>query len=191
MSNLCFAGLGNPGLQYKAHRHNVGARLIEELCSFLKIELHIHQKSGCLAATYQHKDTKIYFIIPQSYMNESGHPIAQYLHFYKIDPIDLLVFHDDLDFSPGILRFKDAGGHGGHNGLRSLNNHLGITSYKRCRIGIGHPGSKDQVAGYVLSSPNPHDQDIIHKVIDDVKNNWIFFEEKKWDRIIQFFHQKV
>jgi PTH1 family peptidyl-tRNA hydrolase len=190
MSNvLCFAGLGNPGPQYKGHRHNIGAQLIELLSRLNHVELQLHVKTNCLSAITPFQDKKIHFVVPQSYMNESGYPIAQYLHFYKIASTSLVVVHDELDFSAGELRLKLSGGHGGHNGLRSLHQHLGTADYKRLRIGIGHPGDKDKVAAYVLSQPSREQELLFKDLFHRIELNWSLLAEERWDEIARVFHK--
>ena len=190
-SSLCFVGLGNVGAQYKDHRHNVGAQFIERLASYLNIELQSHPKTHCRAATIDIRGVKIHLVIPECYMNESGLFVAQYLHFYKIAVEDLVVVHDELDFLPGQLRYKAFGGHGGHNGLRNIQLHLNSDRYKRLRIGIGHPGQKDKVAGYVLSRPPLNEHQLIAKLFDDIISLWPQFASREWDKIAMHFHKNA
>ncbi|NBV27855.1 aminoacyl-tRNA hydrolase [bacterium] len=190
MSNLlCFVGLGNPGQQYKDHRHNIGAQLIENIAIYFNVELLLHAKTKCRSAVISVSGKKIHLVIPQSYMNESGYCIAQYLHFYKIQPTDLIVIHDELDFAAGQLRFKVSGGHGGHNGLRSIHQHLGTDQYKRIRVGIGHPGHKDKVADYVLNRPSLKDERLFEDLFNLVLKNWPLFVEESWDKVAMLFHK--
>ena len=149
-----FVGLGNPGVAYAKHRHNIGFLALDGIhrahaggagTGFgpwrRKFEAHVSE--GFLDGV------RVLLMKPQTFMNESGRAVAQALRFYKIDPSAVIVFHDDLDLPPGKVRIKQGGGHGGHNGLRSIGASIG-DNYGRVRIGIGHPGAKDQVIGYVL-----------------------------------------
>jgi PTH1 family peptidyl-tRNA hydrolase len=188
-SALCFAGLGNPGSQYKDNRHNLGAQFIERLSKTLGIELQVHPKSKVLSAVLSLGAKKIHLIIPQSYMNNSGLPIAQYLHFYKIEPQSLVVVHDELDFESGQMRIKLSGGHGGHNGLRSIHQHLNTNEYKRIRLGIGHPGSKDKVAHYVLSRPSLDEEIMIELLFKKMIECWPSFAEESWEKLTALFHK--
>ena len=143
-----FVGLGNPGAQYERNRHNVGFMVLDRIGE-------LHRFSGwkkrfqALTADGSIGDDRVLLIKPQTYMNESGQAVGEALRFLKLSPADLYVFHDELDLAPGKLKVKFGGGNAGHNGLRSLSAHIG-NDYARVRIGIGHPGSKDLVSGYVL-----------------------------------------
>lgn len=188
---LCLAGLGNIGEHYADHRHNVGAQLIAFLAHAFHQKLELHQKSRCLHTIIQDINLKIHLIIPQCYMNESGTPIKNYLDFYKIDPQGLIVAHDELDFQPGVLRFKMSGGHGGHNGLRNIHQQIGSESYKRIRIGIGHPGDKSKVASYVLSRPSRGEEDLVRSNFQFILENWNLIKNENWSLLIQILHSKI
>ncbi len=143
-----FVGLGNPGSQYERHRHNVGFMALDRIAD-------MHRFSGwkkrfqALTADGTIADERVLLVKPQTYMNESGQAVGEALRFLKLSLTDLYVFHDELDLAPGKLKVKLGGGNAGHNGLRSISAHVG-NDYARVRIGIGHPGSKDLVSGYVL-----------------------------------------
>jgi PTH1 family peptidyl-tRNA hydrolase len=143
-----FVGLGNPGSQYERNRHNVGFMVLDRIAE-------MHRFSGwkkrfqALTADGTIGESRVLLIKPQTYMNESGQAVGEALRFLKIAPADTFVFHDELDLAPGKLKVKVGGGNAGHNGLRSISAHIG-NDYPRIRIGIGHPGSKDLVSGYVL-----------------------------------------
>ncbi len=109
---------------------------------------------------------KIFFAVPTTYMNESGLAVGSFAKFYQIRPEEILVVHDELDFPPGEVKLKIGGGHGGHNGLRDILAHLGSPDFYRLRIGIGHPGHRDKVVGYVLSRPSADDSIDIARSID-------------------------
>lgn len=156
-------GLGNPGGKYEKHRHNIGFWVIDALAE--------HYGDGTFKDKFQAQSARVsiggqsaLLLKPQTFMNNSGQSVRAALDFYKADPDDVWVLHDELDLSPLKLRVKKGGGEGGHNGLKSITQHLGMPNYHRVRIGIGHPGSKAQVNGYVLNDFNkiesPHFEDL-------------------------------
>ena len=160
-------GLGNPGPQYAAHRHNVGAWFVDILARShdinLRVEPKLHGKIGRLSTPQQ----SCWLFIPTTYMNESGRAVRAVAEFYKIAASSILVAHDELDFTAGIVRLKQNGGHGGHNGLRDIITQLQSSDFLRLRLGIGHPGHRDKVHDYVLSQPSNSDCDLILKAIDE------------------------
>lgn len=142
-------GLGNPGAKYKDNRHNVGFMAIDAIADRFSI--------GPFKAKYQGQlaegrigDQKVALLKPETFMNESGRSVGAAAKFYKIDPDHIIAFHDELDLAPAKIRVKTGGGNAGHNGLRSMDAHLGTPNYIRVRLGIGHPGDKDRVHSYVL-----------------------------------------
>ena len=145
---LLFVGLGNPGPKYKKNRHNVGFMAVDELVRRLSFSPWKVRFSG-RTSEGRIESQKILILKPETYMNESGRSVREAANFHKIPPEDIFVFHDDLDLAPGKLRVKQGGGHGGHNGLRSIDAHLG-KDYWRVRQGIGHPGDKSRVHNHVL-----------------------------------------
>lgn len=143
------AGLGNPGGGYAGNRHNVGFMLADELAGHYRFSSYSSKHQSQLAQG-EIAGEKIFLCKPQSFMNLSGGAVAAVAKFHKILPERVLVLHDELDLPLGKIRIKQGGGHGGHNGLRDIDRHLG-QNYWRMRIGIGHPGHKDAVHHYVLS----------------------------------------
>lgn len=146
---ILFVGLGNPGGKYAANRHNIGFMALDQIAS--------DHGFGPWKAKFQGEITegslggvKTLLLKPQTFMNLSGQSVGETMRFYKLTAADVTVFHDELDLAPGKLRCKTGGGHAGHNGLRSIHQHIG-PDYHRVRLGIGHPGHKDKVAPYVLS----------------------------------------
>jgi PTH1 family peptidyl-tRNA hydrolase len=145
---LLIVGLGNPGSQYSKNRHNIGFMAVDEI---------VHRHGfGAFRAKFQGElaegkigNEKVLALKPMTFMNESGRSVAQAVKFYKIDPQDVIIIHDELDLAAGKLRVKSGGGHGGHNGLRSIHAQIG-SDYRRIRLGIGHPGDKSKVTGHVL-----------------------------------------
>lgn len=146
---LVLAGLGNPGRQYAYNRHNVGFMALEDIVERHRFSA-FRSKFKAEVAEGRFGDEKVLALKPQTFMNRSGDSVAEALRFYKLTPDRLVVLYDDLDLAPGKVRMKKGGGNGGHNGLRSIDRHLG-PDYWRVRIGIGHPGDKSRVTGYVLS----------------------------------------
>ncbi len=160
------AGLGNPGAKYAANRHNIGFMAVDRIAADhgfapWRAKFQSAMSEGRLG------DAKVVLLKPQTYMNLSGQALAAALGFYKCDVTDLIVFHDELDLALGKCRVKQGGGHAGHNGLRSIHQHLG-PHYTRVRLGIGHPGHKDRVTGYVLSDFAKSDRDWLDDLLRGV-----------------------
>lgn len=152
-----WAGLGNPGARYSGNRHNIGFMALDRIAAdhgFAPWRKAFHGlvSEGRLGAE------KVVLLKPETFMNLSGQSVQAAVTFYKLPLSDVTVFHDELDLAPGKCRVKSGGGHAGHNGLRSIHQHLG-EGYGRVRLGIGHPGHKDAVAGYVLHDFAKADQD--------------------------------
>lgn len=144
-----FVGLGNPGTKYEKNRHNIGFLVLDEIArdhgfTPWKSQFQGEVCSGNLGGE------KVLLLKPSTFMNLSGQSVGEAMRFYKMTPDDVTVFHDELDLVPSKVRVKQGGGHAGHNGLRSIHQHIG-EHYRRVRLGIGHPGHKDRVAHYVLS----------------------------------------
>jgi PTH1 family peptidyl-tRNA hydrolase len=144
-----WVGLGNPGTKYAHNRHNIGFMAVDRILS--------DHGGGSWKSKFQGEigdlrldGRRILLLKPQTFMNLSGQAVGEAMRFHKLAPSDVTVFHDELDLAPGKLRLKRGGGHAGHNGLRSIHQHIGA-DYRRVRIGIGHPGHKDRVTGHVLS----------------------------------------
>ena len=157
-------GLGNPGRDYARTRHNAGfwwvAQCAESLHVVLKPESRFFGVAGRSTA-----ESEINLLMPQTFMNLSGKSVAALANFYKIATDEILVVHDELDLSPGIARLKQGGGHGGHNGLKDIVAQLGSAQFWRLRLGIGHPGHKNEVANYVLNPPRADEADLIETSI--------------------------
>lgn len=145
-----WVGLGNPGGQYALHRHNVGFMTLDAIAEVHGFGSEAKKFSGLLREGRIGGD-KVLLLKPQTFMNDSGRSVAAALKFYKLGVDALTVFHDELDLPPFRIKVKQGGGTAGHNGLRSIDSHLG-RDFRRVRIGIGHPGHKDRVTGYVLGN---------------------------------------
>ena len=161
-------GLGNPGSEYRGTRHNAGADFIEELARQEGISLQPESKFSGLSGRINLAGQDIRLLIPTTFMNRSGKAVSAMATFFKISPEEILVAHDELDIPAGTARFKQGGGHGGHNGLRDIVPALGNNkNFHRLRIGIGHPGHASQVTGYVLGAPSMDDRRRIDECIDE------------------------
>ena len=155
-------GLGNPGKEYERTRHNAGFWLVERFASANGVMLRKDGKFQALVGRHE----QAFLLMPQSFMNGSGRAVQMLAGFFKIKPEEMLVVHDELDFTPGVARVKQGGGIAGHNGLKDISQRLGSHDYWRLRIGIGHPGDKDAVADYVLQKPSAEDKTAIDQAID-------------------------
>lgn len=144
-----FVGLGNPGAKYARNRHNIGFMAVDRIAEDhgfapWRSKFRAQLTEGRLATE------KVILLKPQTFMNLSGQSVGEAMRFYKLDSTDVVVFHDEIDLAPGKVRLKSGGGHAGHNGLRSIHQHIG-PHYDRVRLGVGHPGDKNKVSGFVLS----------------------------------------
>ena len=146
---LLLVGLGNPGERYAGNRHNIGFMAVQAIAKRHGIGPWRRRFQG-VAGEGSIAGVRSLLLLPGTYMNESGRAVAEAIHFYKLTLDDLIVFHDEIDLSPGKVRVKVGGGIAGHNGLRSISEHVG-NDYRRVRIGVGHPGNKDLVQSYVLN----------------------------------------
>jgi len=152
-----FVGLGNPGAKHAGNRHNIGFMALDRIAEGHSFGPWKKAFKG-LVAEGRLGDTRVLLLKPETFMNLSGEAVQSAMAFHKITPAQVMVFHDELDLAPGKMRLKQGGGHAGHNGLRSIHAHIG-EAYGRVRLGIGHPGHKDAVAGYVLHDFAKADQD--------------------------------
>ncbi|MFV2030889.1 MAG: aminoacyl-tRNA hydrolase [Gammaproteobacteria bacterium] len=154
-------GLGNPGADYLDTRHNAGFWFLDLLAEHLSLSFRHEKRFNADESRYRSSGSDVYLLKPMTFMNRSGQSIGALARYYKIQPDQILVAHDELDLAPGDNRLKRGGGHGGHNGLRDLINHLGDAGFFRIRIGIGHPGDSSQVIDYVLHRPSLAELDAI------------------------------
>ena len=159
-------GLGNPEDKYLATRHNVGFWYIDRLAEKYAITLRPESRFQSLLGTGLIEGQRVWLQKPFTYMNHSGRAVAALMNYYKIAPEEMLVAHDDLDLPAGTVKLKKGGGHGGHNGLRDIIACLGSKDFVRLRIGIGHPGHKNQVLNWVLSKPASDDRIAIEQAIE-------------------------
>ena len=159
------AGLGNPGREYESTRHNVGFRWVDELARRQNLSFKNETKFHGLAARGQLHGHEVLLLKPQTFMNVSGRSVGALAQFYRIEPAEILVVHDDLDLQPGAARLKLGGGHGGHNGLKDIIAHLGTRDFWRLRLGIGHPGERAEVVNFVLNDPRKEERVLIEQAV--------------------------
>lgn len=161
-------GLANPGSKYEGTRHNAGEWLINELARMYNVSLKEEAKYFGKVAKINTAQGEVRLLVPTTFMNLSGKAVGALANFYRIKPEEILVAHDELDLPPGVAKIKQGGGHGGHNGLKDIIASLGNNNnFYRVRIGIGHPGHRDLVAGYVLGKPALQDQEKIDAAVDE------------------------
>ena len=161
-------GLGNPGADYENTRHNAGALFVEALARSAGQGLRPEKKYHGLYARIQWQGLDLHLLNPTTFMNRSGLAIKALADFFKIQPQQILIAHDELDLPPGTAKLKKGGGHGGHNGLRDAIAHLGTNDFQRLRIGIGHPGDSRRVTGYVLGRLGKQETEELNAVIDEI-----------------------
>jgi len=181
---LC-VGLGNPGSAYAMHRHNIGWRVIDRLVSDLGAR--DISKSSFQGELY--RQGSLFFLKPTTYMNLSGQSVQAVANFFKIDPEDMVVIHDDIDLPFGAIRFKQGGGHGGHNGLRSIDEKMG-RDYYRIRLGVGKPAYKGQVADYVLHDFSPEETPRLAEIIAHAAEAALALNERELDDVRTHFSRK-
>ena len=172
-------GLGNPGAEYEHTRHNAGAWYVEQLARQYGATLMPDSKYFGLTARVTVNGRDVRFLVPTTFMNLSGKAVSALASFFKIEPQQILVAHDELDMPPGVAKFKLGGGHGGHNGLKDIIAKLGnCKDFYRLRIGIGHPGDKSRVSGFVLGKAPQAEQQLIDATIDEaVRSTDILFKD--------------
>ena len=161
---MLFVGLGNPGSQYEKNRHNVGFMAVSRIVENHNFSPWKNKFQGSISNGLL-RNQKIIILKPNTFMNLSGQSVGEVIRFYKIPSSKVIVFHDEIDFPLGKLKFKSGGGHAGHNGLRSISEHIG-SDYIRVRIGVGHPGNKNAVANYVLGDFSKVEQETITQILE-------------------------
>ena len=189
--NACrlLIGLGNPGAEYSETRHNAGFWLLDRLAQRGGVSFSSESKFFGATAKVSVGGAPLWLLKPMTFMNRSGQSALAIAQFYKIDPSEIIVVHDELDIAPGQIRLKVDGGHGGHNGLRDLHRIFG-SGYGRIRVGIGHPGHKDKVHGYVLSKPSSDDRRLIDDAIDDTLSYQSEIMAGNWEQAMNALHQR-
>ncbi len=182
-------GLGNPGGEYTNTRHNAGQDFVEALSREYLGNLNPEAKFFGLAdrISVQHRDLRL--LVPTTFMNLSGKAVAALAQFFKIEPEEILVAHDELDLAPGVARLKIGGGHGGHNGLRDIIQALGNNkNFARLRLGIGHPGNAKQVSSYVLKKAPPEEQQKIEDAIQAALKHIPTLVNGDWEKAMRELH---
>ena len=177
-----FVGLGNPGAEYAGHRHNIGFMALNRIAADHGFGPWKRAFKGVIAEG-RLGDEKIVLLKPETFMNASGEAVQAAMAFYKLAIADITVFHDELDLAPGKLRVKQGGGHAGHNGLRSIHAHIG-EAYQRVRLGIGHPGHKDAVSGYVLHNFAKADQDWLADLMTGISEGAVLLAQNDAARFL-------
>lgn len=176
-------GLGNPGAEYAETRHNAGFWFCERLARELGVSFSKEARFHGLAAN-AHNDG-VWLLMPQTFMNRSGQSVAALARFYRINPAEILVVHDELDIPPGQLRLKFGGGLGGHNGLKDITAHMGTQDFWRLRVGIGHPGDRNEVVNFVLKPPRREESELIDESLDRALVAWPLMAKADWNAATQ------
>jgi len=183
-----FVGLGNPGPEYEATRHNAGFWFIDALADQLGARLVPERGYQALAARVNRPEGPVWLLEPMTFMNRSGFSVATLARFFKIEPKQILVVHDELDLQPGQVKLKFGGSSGGHNGLKDIHGQLGTLDFWRLRLGIGHPGIKAEVVNWVLKKPSPDHRDAIDKSIEQSLTAVDLLIAGEMDRALQKIH---
>ncbi len=164
-------GLGNPGPKYAGNRHNIGFMAVDRIAADHGFSAWRGKFQGSVSEG-RFGSEKVILLKPETFMNKSGQSVGEAMRFHKLEPADVFVFHDEIDLAPAKVRVKTGGGHAGHNGLRSIHAHIGA-DYDRVRLGVGHPGHKDAVPGYVLRDFAKADQawldDVLRGISDGIE----------------------
>ena len=164
MNSLLVVGLGNPGEEYVNTRHNAGLDFVMMLSDEYGVSLKKEKLIKSSYAKFEINECSVILCIPDTFMNESGICVSKAKKFFNVENHEILIIHDDLDLDNGCIRIKESGGHGGHNGLRNIINHLnGDMSFKRIRIGIGHPGKDKDITSYVLNKASASERSTLNK----------------------------
>jgi PTH1 family peptidyl-tRNA hydrolase len=166
---LLFVGLGNPGERYAGNRHNIGFMAVQAIAKRYDIAPWRRKFQG-VAVEGTIAAEKLLLLLPGTFMNESGRAVAEAAHFYKLESGNVLVFHDEAELTPGKVRVKLGGGNAGHNGLRSITEHIG-NDYRRVRLGVGHPGNKDLMEAYVLQDFTKSERPWVDALCEIVADN--------------------
>lgn len=188
-------GLGNSGRKYEATRHNAGFWWVERLARAAGVELRDSVRYEARIGKLSHEGSDIWLLLPGTYMNESGRAVGAFVGFYRIEPAEMLIVHDDLDLPPGVAKLKKGGGTGGHNGLNSVVQHLGTRDFWRLRIGIGHPrnqaATEQDVADYVLHKPSAEDRAAIDQAITRSLEVWPLIARDDFETAMLRLHTRA
>ena len=184
------AGLGNPGAEYDQTRHNAGFWFVDEIARHYGGHFRLENKFNAEICKLNVEGKTVWLMKPQTFMNRSGQSVRALAHFYKIPFEQILIAHDELDLDPGVAKLKTGGGHGGHNGLRDLIAQLGNKGFHRLRLGIGHPGDRNQVVDFVLHRPSKDEQIEIDRAIDDSVRVLPELMAGEWEKAMHKLHSK-
>lgn len=185
MSTLkLIVGLGNPGTQYAQTRHNAGFWFVERVAREFNIALTLDKKIHGMVGRGQVCGQDVRLLLPHTFMNKSGDAVVPMVKFYDIANDELLIAHDELDIPVATMRLKTGGGHGGHNGLRDIVPHIGA-DFHRLRLGIGHPGDKAKVSGYVLGKPTANEQISLDLMLDEAMRALPDLVNGQWNKAQQ------
>lgn len=184
MSIKLIVGLCNPGSAYKKTRHNAGEWFVKALGDTNNATFKAEKKFFGHTAT----TNGVMLLLPTTFMNLSGQSVQAVMNFYKLKPENILIAHDEMDLPPGIVKLKSKGGHGGHNGLRDIISRLGSKEFHRCRVGIGHPGHRDDVLNYVLGKPSNSDKLAILSGIDRAVDVMPLLLDGKFEKAMHQLH---
>jgi len=181
-------GLGNPGREYEATRHNAGFWWLDEFARAHSANFKADSKFHGLVARVALRGHEAHLLKPQTFMNVSGRSVGAVAQFYKIEPANILVVHDELDLPPGSAKLKLGGGHGGHNGLKDIIAHLATRDFWRLRIGIGHPGERSEVSDYVLHAPRKEEQALMDEAMQRAQDVAMLIIEGKLEAAMLKLH---
>jgi PTH1 family peptidyl-tRNA hydrolase len=184
-------GLGNPEADYGDTRHNAGFWFLDLLANHLSLSFRYEKRFNADESKYRSGGEDVILLKPQTFMNRSGQSVGAVMRFYKMRSEQILVVHDELDLVPGDNRLKQGGGHGGHNGLRDTISHLGDRDFFRLRVGIGHPGDRDQVINYVLHRPSAQDKELIQAANQRTLEVMPLLFEGRFDKAMQALHTPI
>jgi PTH1 family peptidyl-tRNA hydrolase len=181
-------GLGNPGKKYEQTRHNVGFEVIDKCQQLIKVELNQTKFKGTYGVARIGSE-KIYLLKPLTYMNLSGESVGPLMNYFKMTPEDLLVIYDDLDLPPGTIRLRQKGSHGGHNGMKSIIQHIGTDQFKRIRVGVGRPDPGESVPDYVLGTFPPQERGEIDDAVDRAAKAVQKWTETDFQKVMNDYNQ--
>ena len=181
-------GLGNPGREYDGTRHNAGFWWVDEFARAHQLAFKAESRFHGMTARGAVHGRELFLLKPQTFMNVSGRAVVAQAQFYKIAPQQILVVHDELDLPPGSAKLKLGGGHGGHNGLKDIIAHLGTRDFWRLRLGIGHPGERADVSGYVLNAPRREEAELIEHAMRRAQDVALLIVEGKLEAAMLKLH---
>lgn len=184
------AGLGNPGRKYESTRHNAGVWWVERLAAIAHVALRADQRFHGVTGRMAMPHGTAWLLLPDTFMNHSGRAVGALASFYKIDPHDLLIVHDELDLPPGTVKLKKGGGTAGHNGVSDIAAHAGTKDFWRLRIGVGRPLVREQQIDYVLSAPRAEERELIDAAITRSLELWPLIAESKMEAAMLKLHTK-